>query len=140
MDYLRSVFKLVLFLGRPEVPGNLRLTPSGVQSRPTLLEWDRPTNIPQDVVVNYMVVINSTTSELESGGLLSDEIQFSIQGLEMQLVNSEDCEPFTFHVVASVPLAEDSMPAIIVDTIPLCKLLVHVSCVLFEFVIYSHQC
>lgn len=97
-----------------------------MRSQPTLLEWDRPTNIPQDVVVNYTVIINSTTSALSSDALLSDQLQFSIQELEMQLVNSDDCEPFTFHVVASVPLTEDSMTAIIMDTIPLCKLLVRV--------------
>lgn len=108
-------------LGRPEVPGNFRLTPGTRLSQRTLLEWNRPTNIPQDVVVNYTVTINSSTSELGSEDVLSDQTQFSFEELEMELADAEDCEPFMFHVVASVAFAEDSMTAVIMDTIPLCK-------------------
>lgn len=106
-----------MFLGRPEIPGNLRLVPQ----KPTVLVWSRPTNIPENVVVNYTVTINSSTSARSGGGVLSDETQFSIQVLEMQLADAEECEGFLFHVVASVALADDSVAAIVMDTVPLCK-------------------
>lgn len=73
------------------------------------------------MVVNYTVTINSSTSELNGGDVLSNQTQFSIQELEMELANAEDCEPFMFHVVASVAFAEDSMATVIMDSIPLCK-------------------
>lgn len=93
-------------------------------SRPALLLWNRPTNIPVDVLVNYTITINSTSSDSEDGDVLSNQTQFSIQRLEMEFAAAEDCEPFSFHVVARVAFAEDSMTAVVMDTVPLCKWLI----------------
>jgi hypothetical protein len=93
-----------------------------MQSQPTVLEWDRPGNIPLDVAINYTVVVNSTTSNITDGANLSDQTRrFSIGNLEQQLASAEDCQLFTFHVVASVPFADNSIAAVVMDTIPLCK-------------------
>lgn len=100
-------------LGRPEPPGNLTLLPL----KPTYLVWDRPTNLPSGVAVTYSVNIDSSTGETLNG-VLSDENRFSIQSLELA---NRECRLFTFSVVASVLDVEDSMPATIMDTIPLCK-------------------
>ena len=110
-----------MFAGPPEVPGNLRLTPSSLESQATLLEWNRPSNIPQDVTVNYTVIVNSSDSEVTDGGLLSNQLRFSIGDLERALSGAEDCELFAFHVVASAALAEESVAAVIMETIPICE-------------------
>lgn len=98
------------------MPGNLHLT----DSKPAFLAWTRPSNIPADVQVNYTVTINSSTSELGGIFTLADELQFSIGFLEEEL-SSAECEGFMFHVSAIVTDTEDSAPAVVMDTIPLCK-------------------
>lgn len=85
------------------------------------LNWDRPTNIPEEVEVNYTVTINSSNSELGNRFHLSDQIQLSIEFLEMALADAERCEVFMFYVVASVANAGDSVPAVATYTVPFCK-------------------
>lgn len=104
-------------LGRPEAPGDLRLIPL----KPTFLVWNRPTNIPEPVEVNYTVTINSSTSELSFIMPLIGLTQLSIEFLEIQLADAEECQPFMFNVVASIAEAQDSNAAVTMDTVPLCK-------------------
>ena len=85
------------------------------------LNWDRPANIPEEVEVNYTVIINSSTSQLGNVYHLSDQIQLSIEFLELALADAEQCEVFMFYVVASVADAGDSAPAIATDTVTFCK-------------------
>ncbi len=103
--------------GRPDTPGNLRL----VAFKPTRLEWERPANIPMQVEVNYTVIIESPTTNLGETVRLSNQTQFSIERLEMELRESETCHLFTFSVVAIVVDASDSVSATVMDTVPLCK-------------------
>lgn len=98
------------------MPEDLRLE----GSRPAILMWSRPSNIPTDIQVNYTVTINSTTSELGGVYMVVDMLQLSVQFLEDELLNTE-CQGFVFSVIASVLDADDSMPAFTMDTIPICK-------------------
>lgn len=83
--------------------------------------WDRPTNIPIGVSVNYTVTVNSSSSSFNDVFILVDERQFSIGFLEKIFVDAEMCEAFMFYVMASVLDVDDSEPAVIMDTVPLCK-------------------
>ena len=100
------------------MPEDLRLE----GSRPAVLMWSRPGNIPADVPINYTVTINSTssTSELDGVYTLVDMLWFSVEFLEDELLNTE-CQGFVFSVIASVVDADNSMPVFTMDTIPLCK-------------------
>ena len=71
--------------------------------------------------MNYTITINSSESEQAFNFFLSEQTRFSIQFLEMALINSVECELFMFYVVASVADAEDSIASVIMDTVPLCK-------------------
>lgn len=71
--------------------------------------------------VNYTVIINSSNSDLGGNFILTDELQFSIQFLEMAFRGAAECEAFSFYVQASVAGTEDSVPAVVIDTVPLCK-------------------
>lgn len=104
-------------VGQPDAPGNIQL----VAMKPTLLRWERPTNIPARVPVNYTVQIESSTTQDQLTATLSDQTQISIDELEMKLRDSGVCHFFTFSVVAQIIDASDSVAAIIRDTIPLCK-------------------
>ena len=107
----------MIILGRPDVPGDLRLE----ASKPTSLVWSRPANIPADVPINYTVTINSSTSAIREMVSLVNVLQFSIEFLEEALADAEQCEGFMFFVTASVADADDSMAAVTIDTVPLCE-------------------
>lgn len=62
-----------------------------------------------------------------------DELQFSIQFLEDTVSYAEKCEGFVFYVSASVSGVEDSGPAVVKDTLPLCKWVVLIAMSLFGF-------
>ena len=72
--------------------------------------------------MNYTVLIREiSTATLKENASLSDLTQFSIEQLEMELRNSDVCQLFEFTVVARVTDVDDSIPAVLMDTIPLCK-------------------
>ena len=108
---------MIIYTGQPEQPGGLRI----VATKPTVLVWERPTNIPAQVEVNYTVIAESSTTNIREVVILNDLTHASIERLEMELTDGETCHLFTFSVVAQVADANDSIPAVIMDTIPLCK-------------------
>ena len=104
----------------PAAPGNLVLIP-GV---PTLtLEWDRPTNVPSEVQVTYLVESNSTNGNGMNFRNTTSSTSLSVHFLE-ELLAAGQCVMFNFFVSGSNEAGPGSR-AMIVDTVPICEL-VHV--------------
>ena len=92
--------------------------------QPPLLTWTRPDNILIGPLVTYVVTANSSMLDMPLS-YMSEETELSLLDLENAVLNgSEICRIFTFSIVASVADVEDSDPALVVDTIPLCRLCV----------------
>lgn len=99
------------------MPGNLRV----LYFEPAYLAWNRPSNIPPSVLINYTVTINSSASELGGVFTVTADQHFSIGFLERVLSGTEECVEFQFRVVAIVAGTEDSVPALVMETVPLCE-------------------
>ena len=103
---------------------NLQLVPKG---EGLVLEWDRPDNVPIEVVVNYTVIINSADENItvyNENLHTVNQTSVSLQFLENRLRNDRtdhDCIMFEFSVSGSND-AGTGQPTGIVDTIPLCKI------------------
>ena len=104
---------------RSTAPGDLILEPA------LTLEWTRPTNIPgpENVDVNYTVIINST----KDSGMIYQNVtsmtSLSVQFLE-EIISSQgsQCVEFEF-IVSATNDAGTGPPARILDTVPICKLI-----------------
>ena len=104
------------------MPRNLRLIEG---SEFITLTWDRPTNIHPSVPINYSVIINSTSSNINSTTLLPNITQLSIKPLEDAVRMADSgCQVFQFFVVASALDVQDSDAATIMETVPLCELII----------------
>ena len=101
---------------------NLQLVPMG---EGLILEWDRPSNAPIEVAVNYTVTINSADENItvyNENLYTVNQTSVSLQFLENQLRKDRaDCIMFEFSVSGSND-AGTGQPTKIVDTIPLCKI------------------
>lgn len=102
-------------LGDPEAPDNLGI----LLAIPVFLVWSRPGNIPEDVVINYTVTINSSNPELSTSLTVSDQTQVSIQFLEEALAAAGECVATVFLVVANVADTDDSVAAVLTDSLPI---------------------
>lgn len=103
----------------PDVPGNLVLIPDISE---LTLEWDRPTNVPPQIPITYLIEINSTE---ENGTnfppLNTTSTSMSIHFIE-ELLTPGDCYMFEFYVSGSNEAGSGSL-AWIVDTVPICELI-----------------
>ena len=102
---------------------NLQLVPSGED---LVLEWDRPDNVPSEVVINYTVIIDSTNESMISynENFTTTQRFFSLQFLQDRLLNDiagGDCIMFELSVVGSNDAGTGPLTTI-TDTIPLCKM------------------
>ncbi len=103
-------------LGQPLPPENLHLIPS----EPIILAWDRPSNIPEGVEVNYTITVNSSSSAIIGVFSVLNISQVPIPFLDQQVVmESARCEAFQFYVMATVADVPESDLAVTMDTI--CK-------------------
>ena len=102
---------------------NLKLVPS---DEDLILQWDRPDNVPGEVPVTYQVTVNSTNENVTSLYFPTiNETFVSLQLLQDQLLNdsaSGDCIMFEFYVSGSNDAGTGPLTTI-VDTIPLCKII-----------------
>ena len=103
---------------RPKPPGDLILEPA------LTLEWNRPaSNIPgpENVAVNYTVMINSTDDSGMNFLNVTSMTSISVHFLEEILVaEGSQCVEFEFSVSATND-AGTGPPAILLDTVPICK-------------------
>ena len=107
-----------LTTGAPMAPGNLRL---GQEKNGSLiLEWDRPTNMPDEVNIEYTITVRSM-EESET----SFETTFNTSALShsFTLVNSTTCQLFLFTIRGRNSAGMGLVSTPIVDTVPICKLL-----------------
>jgi hypothetical protein len=85
-----------LSAGIPLPPRNLHLDTSGG----TILVWDRPANIHEEISINYTLKVYGTPFRqftIENRTYLSDAF------LERKLAVAGECEAFKFHIQANVP-------------------------------------
>ena len=109
------MLNVLIAVDRPSPPGRLRL----IASEPLVLAWEKPTNIPEEVDVNYTITINSSTSDIDDMYFVTGSTQHIINITEAAL--SDRCKAFQFFVIASVAGVPNSEAAFTTDTIPLCK-------------------
>ena len=102
-----------------------------------ILRWDRPSNVPIEVAVDYTVIINSTDESMTiyNQYLTTNETSVSLQFLQDWLLNAgDDCIMFELSVSSSNDAGSAQLTTII-DSIPLCKILVHI---ILKFNIRGH--
>lgn len=72
--------------------------------------------------MSYIIVANSTSLDLVKTYTVVDMTQLLLDELEKEALNgSDECQRFTFSVVARLADVQDSDPISTVDTLPLCK-------------------
>lgn len=111
----------ILYVGDPETPGNLEI----LTVTPISVVWSKPTNIPEEVFVGYRITISSD-SGLSTSRVVTNQTRLSLQSLDLELADFGECVPVTFSVVATAPGTEDSVAAILMDTLPLCECQIYV--------------
>ena len=100
----------------PESPGNLAL--NALDGNITM-SWSRPLNLPRawipKVNVTYFVTINNTKTNTTYLSIRTkgSSYTFSEEGIEV-------CKTFNFYVTASNDVG-NSNPAVVTETIPICK-------------------
>ena len=104
----------------PMTPGNLRLNqaPDGR----LILAWERPTNMPDEVDINYIITVRSM-----EGSEPSFETSFNTSALSLfididELVNSTACQLFQFMIQGQNLAGTGRVSTPIIDTVPICKL------------------
>ena len=111
----------------PTAPNDFTLEPS------LTLLWTRPSNVPLQVSTYYTVEINAT----EDGGMkfknFTSDTSLSVQFLEKLLSDLEsECVEFEFFVRATNDAGTG--PSVrVVDTVPICKLLIYCMFMLYEY-------
>ena len=95
-----------------------------------ILRWDRPSNVPIEVAVDYTIIINSTndSTAVYNQIFTTNETSVSIQFLQAQILNDRDAGDDCITFELSVSSGNDAGSAeltTIMDSIPLCKILVH---------------
>ena len=93
-----------------------------------ILQWDRPSNVPIKVAVDYTVIINSTDENMTiyNQYFTTNETSVSLQFLQDRLLNAgDDCIMFELSVSSSNDAGSAQLTTIM-DSIPLCKILVHI--------------
>ena len=104
---------------------NLQLVPEG---KDLILRWERPSNVPDEVAVNYTVIINSTNERttIYNQYFTTNETSVSLQFLQDRLLNAgDDCIMFELSVSSNNDAGSAQLTTIM-DSIPLCKILVHI--------------
>ena len=104
----------------PRAPGNLRLNQAPDGS--LILAWDRPTNMPDEVKIDYIITVRSM-EESE----ISFEDMFNTFALSHSididtLANSTACQLFLFTIQERNLAGTGHTSTPIIDTVPICKL------------------
>lgn len=99
------------------MPRNLEV----ITTVPVSLAWRRPANIPEEVLINYRITLTSDLNSERNTSFVTDQAQLSIQFLELALADEGQCVAVTFSVVAIAAGTEDSVAAVVMDTLPLCE-------------------
>ena len=90
------VYFLLFSKGVPDHPQNLALEGSSFELLSPVLSWQRPSNIPDDVVLTYHLKVTNITSSVE---VFNDV--FNMTGVELkQLPVGSGCSLFEFNVTA----------------------------------------
>ena len=100
---------------------NLQLVPEG---KDLILRWDRPSNVPIEVAVDYTVIINSTneSTTVYNQYFTTNETSVSLQFLQDRLLNAgDDCIMFELSVSGGNDAGSAELTTIM-DSIPLCKI------------------
>ena len=112
----------------PTAPTDFTIQPS------LMLLWTRPSNVPLQVPTYYTIEINTT----EDGGMnfrnFTSYTSLSVQFLEELLRDLEsECVEFEFFVSATNDAGTG--PSVrVVDTVPICKLLIYCIFMLYEYI------
>ena len=93
-----------------------------------ILQWDRPRNVPIEVAVDYTIIINSTndSTTVYNRIFTTNETFVSLQFLQAQILNDnagDDCITFQLSVSGGNDAGSAELTTIM-DSIPLCKILV----------------
>ena len=114
--------------GRPSaiVMENLQLEP---MDEDLILRWDRPRNVPIEVAVDYTIIINSIndSTTVYNRYFITNETSVSLQFLQAQILDvnaGDDCITFELSVSGGNDAGSAELTTIM-DSIPLCKILVY---------------
>ena len=121
-SYLYSLL-IQFFADQPTAMDSLQLVPS---DEDLILEWDRPDNVPSEVVIYYTVIIDSTNETMTNynENFTTTERFFSLQFLQDRIMNDSaggDCITFELSVFGSNDAGSGPLTTIM-DTIPICKM------------------
>ena len=95
-----------------------------------ILRWNRPSNVPIEVAVDYTIIVNSTngSTTVYNQIFTTNETSVSLQFLQAQILNDnagDDCITFQLSVSGGNDAGSAELTTIM-DSIPLCKILVHI--------------
>ena len=105
----------------PDSP--IRLGLQVLPSNKLVLEWDRPHNVPSEVQITYMVVINGSEEDVVIFN--TTQSQSLPLGFLEELVNlnNRSCEMFQFTIQAVNDAGNGTVSEPIIHTVPICETL-----------------